>query len=315
MADRADTPVLEVEKLHVYYEESHALQGVSFVLDHGILALVGRNGMGKTTLCNAIAGLVRPRSGAIRFAGREIGGLIPHEITRLGLGFVPQGRRLWPSLTVAETLRLAARSTRGGSAWTAERIYATFPALAERRNHGGGQLSGGEQQMLAIARALMSNPKLLVMDEPTEGLAPVVVDQLASVLRRLRDEGIAVLLVEQNLGVAISVSEQVAIMVNGRINRMMAAPALAADRDLQRRLLGVGRHGEAEMAPVVDSAPAATGAQVFRVERQGGGTEAPAGAAAVGTAEPVPNRWGLRLEPADEAPAPRAAGPERRIFA
>jgi uncharacterized protein (UPF0261 family)/ABC-type branched-subunit amino acid transport system ATPase component len=318
MADSADAPVLEVENLHVYYDESHALQGVSFVLGHGILALVGRNGMGKTTLCNAIAGLVRPRSGAIRFAGREIGGLIPHEITRLGLGFVPQGRRLWPSLTVAETLRLAARGGPGRSAWTAERIYATFPALAERRNHGGGQLSGGEQQMLAIARALMSNPKLLVMDEPTEGLAPVVVDQLAAVLRRLaRDEGIAVLLVEQNLGVATSVSEQVAIMVNGRINRIMAAPALAADRDLQRRLLGVGRHREADLAaPAEDSAPAETGgAQVFRVERQGGGTEAPAGAAAAGSVEPVPNRWGLRLEPGGEAPAAPPAGPERRVFA
>src|SRR5450755_2807714 len=210
-------PILQVQDLQVYYGESHALQGVSLTLQRGVLSVVGRNGMGKTTLCNTIVGLMRARSGSVRFDGRDITTLEPFEIVRAGVGFVPQGRRLWPSLSVDETLRLSERTGAGGHSWTAERIYSTFPRLAERRNNGGGQLSGGEQQMLAISRALLSNPRLLVMDEPTEGLAPVIVDQVKKMLVRLaQEEGISILLVEQNLGVATSVSERVAIMVNGR---------------------------------------------------------------------------------------------------
>ncbi len=160
----------------MHYGRAHALQGVSLSLAHGVLAVVGRNGMGKTTLCNAITGLV-PAAGSVRLAGTELLGLPPNEITGRGIGYVPQGRRVWPSLTVDEHLRLAARDAKGP--WNPERIYRTFPRLAERKGNGGAQLSGGEQQMLAIARALLFNPRLLVMDEPTEGLAPVIVEQVA----------------------------------------------------------------------------------------------------------------------------------------
>jgi uncharacterized protein (UPF0261 family)/ABC-type branched-subunit amino acid transport system ATPase component len=177
--------------------------------------------------------------------GEELVGRTPAEIAQIGLGYVPQGRRLWPSLTVEEHLRLAAGNDR--SRWTIARIYETFPRLAERRNNGGTQLSGGEQQMLAISRALLLNPHLLVMDEPTEGLAPLIVEQVEEILIALGDQAdIGVLVVEQNIGVATAVAEKVAIMINGRINRVMEAARLEADRELQQRLLGVGQHGEAE---------------------------------------------------------------------
>jgi uncharacterized protein (UPF0261 family)/ABC-type branched-subunit amino acid transport system ATPase component len=227
--------ILEVRGLDVYYGRAHALQGVSLALDRGVLAVVGRNGMGKTTLCNAVTGLVRA-SGSVKLAGEEILGLAPNVITARGIGYVPQGRRVWPSLSVDEHLRLARR--RGP--WTVDRVYRTFPRLAERRANGGAELSGGEQQMLAISRALLFNPRLLVMDEPTEGLAPIIVQQVVAMLKALAAEGeISVLLIEQNLGVAIDVAHTVDVMVNGRIARSMPAVELAADRDLQQRLLGV----------------------------------------------------------------------------
>jgi uncharacterized protein (UPF0261 family)/ABC-type branched-subunit amino acid transport system ATPase component len=243
MAERS-SPALEIKDLNVYYGQSHAVQGVDLTLNHGVLSVVGRNGMGKTTTCKAIMGLVPTASGSISFGGRNLAGLGPAEIARLGIGYVPQGRRLWRSLTVDEHLRLVAR--RGG-AWTPERVYSIFPRLAERRSNGGAQLSGGEQQMLAIGRALLLNPKLLVMDEPTEGLAPVIVNQVAEMLVRLGQEGdIDVLVIEQNIGVACAVADQVAIMVNGQINRILPSAQLAADRDLQQALLGVGRHAHDE---------------------------------------------------------------------
>ncbi len=246
-------PVLEVRDLNVYYGQSHALQGVDLRLAGGVLSVVGRNGMGKTTLCNAIMGLVPVASGTISFAGHDLTSAAPADIARLGIGYVPQGRRLWRSLTVDEHLRLVARN---GGAWTVERIYSTFPRLAERRNNGGGQLSGGEQQMLAIGRALLLNPRLLIMDEPTEGLAPVIVNQVEEILLRLGSEGdVDVLVIEQNIGVACSISEQVAIMVNGRINRIMDAGLLASDRDLQQALLGVGRHAHDETPDSVTPVP------------------------------------------------------------
>src|ERR1700722_7436570 len=154
-------PILQVADLQVYYGESHALQGVSLTLERGVLSVVGRNGMGKTTLCNTIVGLMRARSGAVRFDGREISAAEPHEIVRAGGGFVPQGRRLWPSLSVDETLRLSERAGAGGHSWTVDRVYSTFPRLAQRRDNGGGHLSGGPREMLAISRALLSNPRLL----------------------------------------------------------------------------------------------------------------------------------------------------------
>jgi uncharacterized protein (UPF0261 family)/ABC-type branched-subunit amino acid transport system ATPase component len=234
----AAPPVLEVAGLNVYYGSAHALHDVSLALPRGVLAVVGRNGMGKTTLCNAVVGLV-PARGSIRLHGQEILGRPPHAITDLGIGYVPQGRHVWPSLTVDEHFRLASRSARRGD-WTVDRVYATFPRLAERRRNGGAQLSGGEQQMLAIGRALLFNPTLLVMDEPTEGLAPVIVDQVAAMLKTLAGEGrIAVLLIEQNLGVAIDVADTVAVLVNGQVARIMPASQLAMDAELQQRLLGV----------------------------------------------------------------------------
>ena len=183
----AKGPVLVVEGLDVYYGRAHALQGVSLTLEHGVLGIVGRNGMGKTTLCNALTGLV-PATGSVRLLGEELLGRAPNEITRRGIAYVPQGRRVWPSLTVDETLRLVAPHKRD-----VERVYTMFPRLAERKSNGGAQLSGGEQQMLAIGRALLLQPKLLVMDEPTEGLAPVIVEQVAQALRVLVPGGVLIL--------------------------------------------------------------------------------------------------------------------------
>src|ERR1700677_4643469 len=317
-AASSSRPILQVRDLQVYYGESHALQGVSLSLQRGVLSVVGRNGMGKTTLCNTIVGLMRARSGAVLFDGREISAAEPHEIVRAGIGFVPQGRRLWPSLSVDETLRLSERGGAAGHSWTGDRVYSTFPRLAQRRNNGGGQLSGGEQQMLAISRALLSNPRLLVMDEPTEGLAPLIVGQVRDLLLRLvPDEGLSVLVVEQNIGVATSVSDSVAIMVNGRINRIMDAGELAGDRDLQQRLLGAGRHGEnAELEPeaatradAADESP-----KVYRVSRLGASTADEA--APVYRADRVPNRWGLRSPQASAADGAGEAETEARpVFA
>ena len=238
------TEVLSVKGLHVYYGASHALQGVDISLGQGVHAVLGRNGMGKTTLCNAIVGLVPTRGGSIRLNGKDITGMAPNRIAALGIGYTPQGRRLWPSLSVDEHLRLCAVKN---SPWTIERIYDTFPRLAERRSNGGGQLSGGEQQMLAIARALLPGPRLLVMDEPTEGLAPVIVEQVSGILRKIGDSGdVSVLLVEQNLAVATSVAQDISIMVNGQISTVIGAAELAADKGLQKQLLGVGRQENSE---------------------------------------------------------------------
>ena len=266
-------PVLAIEGLDVHYGRAHVLQGVSLTLERGVLGIVGRNGMGKTTLCNAITGMV-PSSGSIRLFGQEIRGLAPNRITRRGVAYVPQGRRVWPSLSVDETLRLVAPHRR-----EVERIYEMFPRLAERKGHGGAQLSGGEQQMLAIGRALLLEPRLLVMDEPTEGLAPIIVEQVVEALRGLAAESeIAVLLIEQNLGVAIDVADRIGVMVNGRIAQEMPASALAADRELQERLLGVrsggaGDEDEADASPSNGNLQAQATAeppQVYTVRRAHG---------------------------------------------
>jgi uncharacterized protein (UPF0261 family)/ABC-type branched-subunit amino acid transport system ATPase component len=264
----SDAPILAIQDLDVYYGRAHALQTVSLTLPRGVLAVVGRNGMGKTTLCNAIMGLV-PARGSVKLAGDEILGLPPNRITDKGIGYVPQGRRVWPSLTVDEHLRLSSRSANQGQ-WTVSRIYQTFPRLAERKGNGGSQLSGGEQQMLAIARALLLNPRLLVMDEPTEGLAPVIVEQVEAMLSRLAQEGeVSVLLIEQNLGVALAVADNVGVMVNGRLARIMPAAELAGDPELQQRLLGVKASGEEEEVGPDAAAPQEEPVRVFTVRRAG----------------------------------------------
>ena len=236
-------PLLQVEGLHAYYGSAQALEDVSFRMGRESVAIVGRNGMGKTTLCNAIMGISPPRAtGSIRFEGHELVGDQSHKIARRGLGYVPQGRRLFPSLTVDQHLRIAARKSApngGGSEWTRDRVYDLFPRLAERRRNGGAQLSGGEQQMLAIGRALVTNPRMLIMDEPSEGLAPTVIENLVETFRVLEEEGLAILLIEQNLGVATALAERQLVMIGGRVAAETTATELAGDPELQRRFLGV----------------------------------------------------------------------------
>jgi uncharacterized protein (UPF0261 family)/ABC-type branched-subunit amino acid transport system ATPase component len=288
---RPETAALQVAGLNVFYGHSHALQGVDLTIDTGILAVVGRNGMGKTTLCKSIMGLVRADGGSIRYAGQELTLLSPAQIARLGVAYVPQGRRLWRSLTVDEHLRLVAGGGQARGSWSIERIYDTFPRLAERKQNGGAQLSGGEQQMLAIARALLLNPRLLIMDEPTEGLAPVIVTQVEELLVNLGDEpDMAILVIEQNIGVACAIADTVAIMVNGRVNRTIESRLLAADRDLQQRLLGVGRHAHEDAS--VETQPIAAAAAQSAVR------EKPAAAAPVRiyNSNPIPpTRWSQPL--------------------
>ena len=231
---------LEIDDLHVRFGRAHILQGVSLSLRKEPLSLVGRNGMGKSTLCHAIMGMVAAQSGHIRLDDEDLVGLNPNRVARKGIALVPQGRRMFPSLSVHEHLTLVAR--KGDVPWTIDRVYETFPRLAERRRNGGNQLSGGEQQMLAISRALLMNPRIVIMDEPSEGLAPVIVDHLVETLKQIASEGMGVLLVEQNMRVATSVSETVAIMVTGRIATTMASQALMEDAEAQRRYLGVS-HG------------------------------------------------------------------------
>src|SRR5947207_4177645 len=232
-------PLLAVEDLHAYYGPSHVLQSVSFEMGDEPVAIVGRNGMGKTTLCAAIMGFAPPRaSGSIRFKGHELIGRPSYRIAGLGIGYVPQGRRLFPSLAVDEPLRMVARRD-GSRRWTIDRVYGLFPRLAARKRNGGAQLSGGEQQMLAIGRALLTNPELLVMDEPSEGLAPAIIEMLTETFLRLAAEGLRILLVEQNLAVATSLAERQLVMIGGEIAAETTAENLGADTELQRRYLGV----------------------------------------------------------------------------
>jgi uncharacterized protein (UPF0261 family)/ABC-type branched-subunit amino acid transport system ATPase component len=308
MLERRAASLLEISGLNVLYGRSHALQGVDLRLEQGVLSLVGRNGMGKTTLCKAIVGLLPAASGSIRFMGEELVGRTPTEIARLGLGYVPQGRRLWPSLTVEEHLRLAAGGAR--PQWTIPRVYETFPRLAERRTNRGNQLSGGEQQMLAIARALLLNPRLLIMDEPTEGLAPVIVEQVEDILVNLGEQGdIGILVVEQNIGVATAIAEKIAIMINGRINRIMDAARLQADRELQQRLLGVGQHVEEAAAEALGQTPA--------LER-GQRPPRPRGPIRVYVSNPtMPTRWSPPVPVAqiEAAARTRTVAPEASVVA
>jgi branched-chain amino acid transport system ATP-binding protein len=210
---------------------------VTFTVDERPVAIIGRNGMGKSTLCQAIMGLLGSTTGSIRFGGQELLGKPPYRIARIGLGFVPQGRRLFPSLSTDEHLRIVPRN--GHGSWTPKRVYETFPKLAERKKTGAGQLSGGEQQMLAIGRALLTNPKLLIMDEPSEGLAPNIVESVIDTIRKLAAQGVGLLVVEQNLGVATALAERQLVMVAGRIAAETTAKELIGNIDAQRRFLGV----------------------------------------------------------------------------
>jgi branched-chain amino acid transport system ATP-binding protein len=232
----ATEALLSIKKLHVKYGSSHILHGINLDVDLASMGMLGRNGMGKTTLCAAIMGLVPAASGSIHFNGQDITDAKPETRARLGIGYVPQGRRIFRSLSVEEHLRIM--QGKGGS-WTIERVYDTFPPLKERRRNLGDQLSGGEQQMLAISRALMLDPKLLVLDEPTEGLAPAIVSDVINLVKQLSTDGIGILLVEQNMHAALAAAQNVAIMVNGVIVEALPASDLENDPDLQKRHLGI----------------------------------------------------------------------------
>jgi branched-chain amino acid transport system ATP-binding protein len=232
--------LLTVEGLDAFYGPAHVLREVSFTMDDEPVAIVGRNGMGKTTLCAAIVGITPPRAtGSIRFGGTELIGKASYKIARQGIGYVPQGRRLFPSLSVDEHLRVVEASRRRAGRWTPARVYELFPRLAERKRHGGVQLSGGEQQMLAIGRALLTNPKLLIMDEPSEGLAPAIIEMLIEAFLQLEREGLRILLVEQNLAVATSLAERQLVMIGGEMAAETTASELGGSPELQRRYLGV----------------------------------------------------------------------------
>jgi branched-chain amino acid transport system ATP-binding protein len=241
-ATPATDTLLTIRDLDAFYGPAHVLQGVTFEIGHEPVALIGRNGMGKTTLCNAIMQIHPPSTrGSIAFEGEELLGRPSHRVAGAGIGYVPQGRRLFPSLSVDEHLRMAAKRAagNGGRGWTAREVYELFPRLAERRRNGGAELSGGEQQMLAIGRALVTSPKLLIMDEPSEGLAPAIIETLIETFRDLAREGLALLVVEQNLAVATSLAERQLVMVAGRIFAETTAEELANDPEAQRRWLGV----------------------------------------------------------------------------
>ena len=233
----SETPLLELEDVHAFYGSAHILEGVSLTMGTEAIAVIGRNGMGKSTLCNTIMGLVQDVRGTIRVAGSELSGKPPYVVAAAGVGYVPQGRRLFQSLSVDEHLRMI-RAPRKGR-WTPSAIYELFPRLAERKRISATQLSGGEQQMLAIGRALLLNPHLLVMDEPSEGLAPTIVENVIETCHSLVGEGMGILLVEQNLGVATSVAERQLVMVSGQIAAETTAQGLKSDPDAQRRYLGV----------------------------------------------------------------------------
>ena len=231
---------LDLIDVHTYYGESHVLQGTTLRAQRGkVTSVLGRNGVGKTTLCRSLAGLTPARRGRIVLDGLDVTRLPAHRIANAGISLVPQGRRIFVSLTVHENLLIAARPAKAGSGWNIDRVFALFPRLSERRHHGGNDLSGGEQQMLAIARALMANPLLLVMDEPTEGLAPVLVAEVGRLIRQLREEGTTILLVEQNAAFAVDVSDHTHVMHQGTIVHSSTPAALWENEEIKAQYLGV----------------------------------------------------------------------------
>ncbi|HEX4192135.1 MAG TPA: ABC transporter ATP-binding protein [Stellaceae bacterium] len=233
-------PMLAVEDIHTYYGESYVLQGISLNVERGCVATVlGRNGVGKTTLIRSIIAFTPPRRGRVVFDGKNVTHWPSYRIGQAGMGLVPQGRRIFPSLSVRENLEIAARGASGAAAWTIESALALFPALGGRLRNGAGTLSGGEQQMLAVARALVGNARLILMDEPTEGLSPQIVSELKQLVQRLRDSGLAILLVEQNIEFALDVADSVSVMDKGKIVWHGLPRDLAADEAVQKTYLGL----------------------------------------------------------------------------
>jgi len=230
--------MLTLDEIHAYYDDSHVLQGVSLTVDPGeVVALLGRNGVGKSTTIESIIGFVRPRQGRILINNIDVTDFPSHRIARLGVGLVPQGRAIFPTLTVRENMTLAARN--GHDGWKLDRVLATFPQLAARLENLGSQLSGGEQQMLAIARALMTNPRLLLLDEPSEGLAPLIVVEIGQIISELRAQGMTILLVEQNLTLALELADRVYVMSKGLIVFEGTPAQLRQQPELMERYLGV----------------------------------------------------------------------------
>ncbi|MAG01516.1 MAG: ABC transporter ATP-binding protein [Acidiferrobacteraceae bacterium] len=236
-------PLLRVDNLQAFYDQSHILQGVSLSVNSGeVLSVLGRNGAGKTTLLNSIMAILHKRTGSIIYGDQEINKLPPYKIAKQGIAYVPEIRGIFPSLTVRENLEIASRRGREGASqqqWTLDSVYSLFPHLRERAQSGGGKLSGGEQQMLSIARALMTNPDLLILDEPTEGLAPLVVKEIEELLTALKRQGLTMLMVEQNLGFATRLSDQIVVLGKGRIRWSGTPELFSSESGIQRTWLGV----------------------------------------------------------------------------
>jgi len=232
--------ILAVNDIHTYYGESYILQGLSLKSDQAsVVALVGRNGMGKTTTMRSIIGFTHPRRGKIYFKEKDITGLQSFQICQMGISLVPQGRRIFPSLSVRENLMIAARHTQRKEAWDMEKIFSLFPKLRERVNNKGNQLSGGELQMLAIARALISNPDFMLMDEPSEGLAPLVIQSIGMVIQELKESGLSILLAEQNLPLALSVADYVYVLAKGTVVFESPPDALQNNEEVKREYLAI----------------------------------------------------------------------------
>ncbi len=235
--------MLELQDVHSYYGTSHILQGVTFTVPQGkCVALLGRNGAGKTTTIHTISGLVKSKLGTITFNDKQVQALPTHQISRRGIGLVPQGRRIFPSLTIRENLMMPAQKRKGNSQavnWDIDKVYELFPILKERENNMGTQLSGGQQQMLAIGRALMTNPQFLLMDEPSEGLAPVIIDQVGEIVVKLKETGLSILMVEQNISLACQVADEILIMNKGTIVWNGTPDELLENKDVQHKYLGV----------------------------------------------------------------------------
>lgn len=236
--------ILALDAVNTLYEKSHILHDVSMGVDEGeVVGLLGRNGVGKSTTLKSISGVVIPRSGSIRFKGREIVGMRPHQITRLGIGYVPEERRIFPNLTVKQNLLLGIKpgqnQSKGNGGWNMDRAYSLFPQLKQRESHKGGNLSGGEQQMLTIVRTLMGNPELLLLDEPTEGLAPLLVEAVSGVILEIHEAGLSILLVEQSLDVVLDLASRAYIMSKGEIVFSGTSRDLESDHEVRERYLEV----------------------------------------------------------------------------